>query len=96
MKGLDEIQNNILENLHKAYEMKQQLIFCDDIIDIYNHKYKDYQEYVKIMAYDNDMITKSNAMVFDKNYDNYNELKLLKVTHLVISDKLFTALINKK
>lgn len=68
--------SDLIAEMYREAEKKKESLMVEDIIDIYNHKYKNYEDYVRTMKYlieeakkrNNETTFKPNDLVIKKQF----------------------------
>lgn len=68
--------SDLIAEMYSEAERKRESLMVEDIIDIYNHKYKNYEDYVRTMKYlieeakkrNNETTFKPNDLVIKKQF----------------------------
>lgn len=76
----------LVETVEKAFERDNEILLINDIINIYNKKFKNYVHYANVMYLENEYIKKWNELFIAKPN---NSILRFKPEHHIITVELF-------
>ena len=61
--------SDLIAEMYREAKKKKESLMIEDIIDIYNHKYNTYEDYIRVMKYIIEDAKKRNSDVIFKPHD---------------------------